>query len=270
MWRATHPSPTNLSLRGKIAVVVGGGRGIGRATALTLASAGATAYVVARTAADLQATVAGIQASGGQAAARPLDITRSDQVQALADELRAAHGRVDILVNSAGTSFIGSLAETTEAEWDRVLDTNLKGPFLCIRAMLDLLRASGSAWVINISSKVGLTGHAQVSAYAAAKSGLVAFGRSLAQELGAQGVRVLTLCPGPVDTPMRWAATPDLDPDLTIPPDTIAQTILFLVSLNGHTTLGSEIVLEALGYRESAVPLARQKPEAPVAPATGA
>jgi len=257
-----HPDSTSGGLRGKIAVVVGAGRGIGQATAMALSSAGAQTHVVARTARDLQATVSAIKARAGQATAHVADITDSAQVRALADELRAAHGRVDILVNSAGSSFIGSLDETTEETWDLLINTNLKGPYLCIRAMLDLLRASGSAWVVNLSSKVGLTGHAWVSAYTAAKSGLVGFGRALAQELGTQGVRVLTLCPGPVDTPMRWSATPDLDPALTIPPEAIAQTILFLVSLEDHVSVGSEFVLEALGYRESAVPIAPVGPPA--------
>jgi NAD(P)-dependent dehydrogenase (short-subunit alcohol dehydrogenase family) len=162
---------------------------------------------------------------------------------------------VDILVSSAGASFIGSLADTSEADWDRILDTNLKGPYLCIRSMLGLLRRSDHPWVINIASKVGLTGHAQVSAYTAAKSGLVGFGRALAQELAAENIRVLTLCPGPVDTPMRWAATPDLDPNLTIPAETVAQTIRFLVTLDGRVTVWSELVMEALGYQESAVRL---------------
>ncbi len=250
-----EPVPISTTLDGRIAVVIGGGRGIGRATALTLASAGAQVIVAARTATELNSVAAEIESNGGQAAARPLDITQSRQVQAFADELRATNGRVDILVNSAGASFIGSLDDSSEAEWDRMIDTNLKGPYLCIRAMLDLLRASESPWVINLASKVGLTGFAQVSAYTAAKSGLVGFGRALAQELGAENIRVITLCPGPVDTPMRWAATPDLDPNLTIPAETVAETILFLVSLDSRVTVRSELVMEALGYHESAVHL---------------
>jgi len=245
------------TLDGRIAVVVGGGRGIGRATALALASAGAQVVVVARTASELNSVAAEIHSSGGRAVARPLDITQSRQVQAFADELRAEHGRVDILINSAGASFIGSLNDTTEAEWDRMIDANLKGPYLCIRAMLALLRASERAWVINLASKVGLTGFPRVSAYTAAKSGLIGFGRALAQELSAEKIRVLTLCPGPVDTPMRWSATPNLDPNLTIPAESVAQTILFLVSLDSRITVRSELVMEALGYQESAVPLGR-------------
>jgi NAD(P)-dependent dehydrogenase (short-subunit alcohol dehydrogenase family) len=262
MQRPAEPDEARGSLDGRIAIVIGGGRGIGRATAVALASAGAITYVVARGRTELEATLAEIEEHGGRGIARSLDITDSTQVQALADELRAAHGRVDILVNSAGSSFIGSLEETTEQVWDQVIDTNLKGPYLCIRAMLNLLRASGEGWVVNLSSKVGLTGHAWVSAYTAAKSGLVGFGRALAQELSPQGVRVLTLCPGPVDTPMRWTATPGLDPALTLSPHTIAQTILFLVSLKDHVAPGSEFVLEALGYRESAVPITPPAPPA--------
>lgn len=244
-------------LADKVAVVLGAGRGIGRATAMSLASAGARVIVVSRTPSELDEVVAEIGAGGGRSSSKVADITRLEDVQSLADFVRTAYGRVDVLINSAGASLIATLDDTTPTEWDRIMDTNLKGPYLCIRAMLDLLRASGSGQVINIASKVGLTGHRLVSAYTAAKAGLIGFSRALAQELSAENIRVLTLCPGPVDTPMRWSATPDLDPNLTIPAETVAQTILFLVSLDGRITVGCELVIEALGYQESAVPLSR-------------
>lgn len=241
-------------LAGKIAVVIGAGRGIGRATALTLASSGARVIVVARTASQLESVVAEIEGRDGQAKAYPLDVTQGADVEAFASELRESLGRVDILVNSAGTAFIAPLETTTEADWDRVIDTNLKGTYLCIHAMLDLLRASEGALVINIASKVGLTGHGMVTAYTAAKAGVIGFSRALAQELSAENIQVVAICPGPVDTPMRWEATPKMDPKLVISAETVAETILFLVTLNGRTVTG-EIVLEAIAYDESLVQL---------------
>lgn len=242
-------------LAGRIAVVVGGGRGIGRAVAHKFASEGATVIVAARTASELETVVAEIEAKGGQAVARVVDVLRPADIEALAGELRQVHGRVDVLVNSMGVSLIAPLDGTSEEDWDLVIDTNLKGPYLCTHAMLDLLRASGGGQVINIASKVGLTGHAQVTAYTAAKAGLIGFGRALAQELSTENIRVLTVCPGPVDTPMRWAATPKMDPGLAISAETVAETILFLVTLDSHVAVNGEIVIEAMAYDESAVPL---------------
>ena len=243
-------------LAGKIAVVIGAGRGIGRATALTLASSGARVIVAARKASQLESVVAEIEGRDGQAKAYPLDVTQGADVEAFASELRESLGRVDILVNSAGTAFIAPLETTTEADWDRVIDTNLKGTYLCIHAMLDLLRASEGALVINIASKVGLTGHGMVTAYTAAKAGVIRFSRALAQELSAENIRVVAICPGPVDTPMRWEATPKMDPKLVISAETVAETILFLVTLSGRAVTG-EIVLEAIAYDESLVQLDR-------------
>ncbi len=243
-------------LAGKIAVVIGAGRGIGRATALTLASSGARVIVAARTASQLESVVAEIEGRDGQAKAYPLDVTQGADVEVFASELRESLGRVDILVNSAGTAFIAPLETTTEVDWDRVIDTNLKGTYLCTHAMLDLLRASEGALVINIASKVGLTGHGMVTAYTAAKAGVIGFSRALAQELSAENIRVVAICPGPVDTPMRWEATPKMDPKQVISAETVAETILFLVTLSGRAVTG-EIVLEAIAYDESLVQLDR-------------
>jgi NAD(P)-dependent dehydrogenase (short-subunit alcohol dehydrogenase family) len=241
-------------LRDKVVVITGGGRGIGRATALKLASAGATIVVVARTKPELEAVVAEIEGQGGQAMALVVDVTLSTDVESLANELQEIFGQVDILVNCAGVALIASLSNTSEADWDRVIDTNLKGTYLCTQAMLNLLSRSDSALVVNIASKVGLTGHATVTAYTAAKAGVIGFSRALAQELSSENIRVVAICPGPVDTPMRWAATPDMDPRLALPANTVAETILFLAKLGGEATTG-EIVLETVNYNESLVPL---------------
>ncbi|MGB3715802.1 MAG: SDR family oxidoreductase [Candidatus Promineifilaceae bacterium] len=243
-------------LSGKIAVVTGGGQGIGKATALKLASAGATVVVVARSQSKLDDVVADVEARGGQAVALTADVTRSADITDLASELWATFGRIDVLINSAGTALIASLADTSEADWDLVVDTNLKGTYLCTRAMLDLLRRSEAGLVVNVASKVGLTGHALVSAYTAAKAGVIGFSRALAHELGPESIRVIAICPGPVDTPMRWEATPQMDPRFVISAETVAETILFLAKLDGHVTT-NEIVLETINYDESLVTLDR-------------
>ncbi len=241
-------------LTGKVAAITGGGRGIGRATALKLASAGATIVVVARNKPELDSVVAEIEAQGGQAMALVVDVTLSTDVESLAAELQEIFGQIDILVNCAGVALIAPLSTTSEADWDRVMDTNLKGTYLCTRAFLGLLGRSDSALVVNIASKVGLTGHATVTAYSAAKAGVIGFSRALAQELGPENIRVVAICPGPVDTPMRWEATPQMDPKLALSAETVADTILFLAKLDGDVTTG-EIVIETLNYDESLVSL---------------
>lgn len=241
-------------LSDRVAVVVGGGRGIGRATAQKLASAGASVVVAGRTDSELADVVAGIESMGGQSTSRVVDVTRMADVRALADFVEENYGRVDVLVNSAGASLIAALEDTAEPDWDRIMETNLKGPYLCTQAMLDLLRASEGGQVVNIASKVGLTGYRLVSAYTASKAGLIGFSRALAHELRDEGIRVHVICPGPVDTPMRWEATPDMDPKLAIAADTIADTILFLMTMDRQVAM-NEVVLEALTYDEQAVPI---------------
>lgn len=242
-------------LSSKIAVVTGGGQGIGRAAALKLASAGATVVVVARSRSKLRDVVAEVKDCGGQAIALTADVTQKADVDALNSELLNAFGRVDVLVNCAGVALVASLDDTSEADWDLVVDTNLKGTYLCTRAVLDLLRQSEAGLIVNIASKVGLTGHALVSAYTAAKAGVIGFSRALAQELSPENIRVVAVCPGPVDTPMRWNATPQIDPRFVISAGTVAETILFLAKLSDATT--GEIVLETPYYDESLVTLDR-------------
>ncbi len=123
--------------------------------------------------------------------------------------------------------------------------------------MLDLLRASESGQVISIASKVGLTGHKYVTAYTAAKAGLIGFSGALSHELSDEDIRVVVLCPGPVDAPMRWIATPNMDPSFAIPAKTIAETILHLATQDRHATTTSEIVVEAIGYDAGSVSLER-------------
>jgi NAD(P)-dependent dehydrogenase (short-subunit alcohol dehydrogenase family) len=243
-----------MMLSDKVALVTGGGRGIGRATALKLAAAGADVVVVARSEAQLEGVAEEIRANDGHATALPADVTSKQEMDRLATWLNQEYGRLDILVNCAGVALIASLEETSEKDWDVVIDTNLKGTFLCTQSMLELLKAPGNALVVNVASKVGLSGHAMVSAYSAAKAGVIGLSRSLAQELNGVNIRVVTLCPGPVDTPMRWEATPQMDRRLVIAPETVAETILYLLKIDNRTTSG-EIVLEAVGYDESLIVL---------------
>lgn len=226
------------------AVITGAGQGIGRAIALRLAAGGVEIVLVGRTLEKLEQVKAEIAAAGGKASTEALDVTDSESVSALASRLGE---RIDILINSAGEALIKTLDETSADDWSRILSVNLTAPFLTSKALLPLLRHSDNATIINIGSKTAHIGVSEVAAYTAAKTGLLGFTRSLAAELKPEGIRAVLLSPGPADTPMRWAATPDYDPALLIQPETVAETVWHLVNLpRGVTT--SEILLQSINF----------------------
>jgi NAD(P)-dependent dehydrogenase (short-subunit alcohol dehydrogenase family) len=231
-----------------IAIITGAGQGMGRAIALKLARGGYEVMLVGRTRAKLEQVQAEIDRLGCPSHVYPLDVTVGQQVEQMRQELERTAGQVDVLVNGAGQALIASLEDTGEADWDRIITVNLKGPFLMVRALLPLLRKSPNAMIINIASKVALSNyHEHVAAYTAAKTGLLGFTRALAAELHKEGIRVVGLCPGPVDTPMRWAATPDHDPRQVIDAETIADTVMHLVQLPKGVTMG-EILIQSINY----------------------
>jgi NAD(P)-dependent dehydrogenase (short-subunit alcohol dehydrogenase family) len=232
----------------QIAVVTGAGQGMGRAIAHKLAGGGYEVILVGRTRAKLEQVGAEIDRMGHRARVYPLDVTVGQQVEQLKQDLERDAGQIDVLVNGAGEALIASLEDTSEADWDRILAVNLKGPFLMVRTLLPLLRRSSNAMIVNLISKVALSNyHAEVAAYTAAKTGLLGFTHALAAELREDGIRVVGVCPGPVDTPMRWAATPDHDPDQVIDAETIADTVMHLVQLPKGVTMG-EILIQSINY----------------------
>ncbi|MBX3085703.1 MAG: SDR family oxidoreductase [Anaerolineae bacterium] len=227
----------------RVAIITGAGQGIGRAVAHNLAAQGVHPVLVGRTKAKLDQVAAELPMATVAAA----DVTDAAQVAACIKTVQDTFGCADILVNSAGEAFLADLEHTTDADWDRVLAINLKGAFLMARGLLPLLRKSENASIINIASKVALHGYGEVTAYSAAKAGLVGFTRSLAKELREEEIRVVALCPGPVDTPMRWAATPDFDRKVVISAETVAQYVSYVVNLPRGTTM-SELLVESMHY----------------------
>jgi NAD(P)-dependent dehydrogenase (short-subunit alcohol dehydrogenase family) len=194
------------NLAGRTALITGGGRGIGAATARRLAGAGATVLVASRTAAEVEAVAGAIRSAGGKAFAHACDVTDEASVLALAAAAGARLGAVDILVNNAGMAGSSPVHRTTLEEWDRLLAVNATGAFLCTRAFLGGMLEVGWGRVVNVASVAGLHGARYIAAYAASKHALVGLTRATAAEVAGRGVTVNAVCPGYVDTAMTDAS----------------------------------------------------------------
>ena len=195
-----------MSLQGKCAVVTGGGRGIGRAVCLELARQGASVLVNYSGSADAaEETAAECRALGVDAEAVKADVSDPEQAAALIDAAMKRFGRVDILVNNAGITRDGLLMRMSEADFDAVLNTNLKGAFHCMKAVCRPMMKQRSGRIINISSVVGVRGNAGQTNYAASKAGLIGMSKSAAKELASRGVTVNCIAPGFIETSMTQA-----------------------------------------------------------------
>ncbi|EWT07305.1 2-deoxy-D-gluconate 3-dehydrogenase [Intrasporangium chromatireducens Q5-1] len=194
---------TSASLTGKVAIVTGAGRGLGRSMADALIDAGAAVTVAARTGTELDRFVADAEQRGGRALAAPTDITDEDAVEAMVTATVKTFGRVDILVNNSGIVATRALIEQPADEWDRVIATNLRGTYLATRAVGRHLVAQGDGKVINIASNFALQGVANHAAYSASKAAVIGFTKSMAIEWARFGVQVNAIAPGYFATPLN-------------------------------------------------------------------
>ncbi len=242
-------------LEGRVAVVTGGGGGIGREMCLALAGAGA--HVVAgdldRAAGADAASAVG--AAGGSAEFHPLDVTSEESWTSLLGMVRERRGGLDILVNNAGIFLLRHIDETTVEEWDRVMAVNARGVFLGTKHAALLMRERGGGSIINISSASGITGSPFEGAYTASKGAVRLFTKSAALRFAPDGIRVNSVHPATVDTSMvdvLWESDPDLRENVmrAVPlgrlarPEEIARTVLFLASDDSSFMTGSEVVVD--------------------------
>lgn len=192
-----------MKLADKVAIVTGGGRGIGRAIALALAAEGAKVAVnYSRSADAANEVVAQIAANGGEAVAIQANVGDAANVETLVTQTKENFGRVDILVNNAGVTRDKLILRMTEDDWDSVLDTNLKGAFLCCKAVAPIFVKQRSGIIVNVGSVNGLVGAPGQSNYSASKAGLIGLTKSLAKELGGRNVRINAVAPGFIETEM--------------------------------------------------------------------
>jgi NAD(P)-dependent dehydrogenase (short-subunit alcohol dehydrogenase family) len=191
------PAAPAARLDGTVSVITGGGRGIGRALAQALSAAGAAVGLIARSRDELAETVRLVAAAGGTAAAARADITDQQAVMEAVDTLRRKLGPADLLVNNAGTSGpFGDAWEVDAGDWWRAVEVNLRGVFLCSRAVLPTMTAQGAGRIVNITSEAGVSRWPQVSAYSVSKAAVIKFTENLAAEAGRHGIRAFSVHPG--------------------------------------------------------------------------
>lgn len=228
-----------MHLTGKTAIVTGGSRGIGRAIAICLAEEGANVAVIyAGNTAAAEETQKAIAEKGGQAIAIQCDVANEDAVTAMMKQVKEQFGSIDILVNNAGITRDGLLMRMKTSDWQAVLDTNLTGTFFCTKAVTKIMMKQRSGAIVNLTSVVGLTGNAGQANYAAAKSGIIGFTKSVAKELASRGIRVNAVAPGCIDTDMTAVLSDAVKDEMlkTIPlgrvaqPEEVAKAVSFLVS----------------------------------------
>jgi len=249
--RVNEPGNETGRLKDKSALVTGASSGLGRATAISLARAGADVALVARSAEELESAKAEVAKTGCRALTLPTDLAREEETSATVERTVEEFGRIDVLVNAAGTDVPGTVEELAVEGWDHTLAVNLRAPFLLSKAAFPRMRKAGGGLIVNISSVAGKKGWANASAYCASKFGLTGFTQALADEGKAHRIRAIVLYPGAMAT--NWGAfTPEerqegesneASPTRVLPPERVAELIAWLAASPPEFVLTEGIVL---------------------------
>jgi 3-oxoacyl-[acyl-carrier protein] reductase len=238
-------------LEGRAALVTGASSGLGRAVAVALAEAGANVALVARSEKDLRETEDRVARAGGRALALPTDLASATETQEAVERTVEAFGRLNVMVNAAGTDAPGSVEELDVEGWDRTLSVNLRAPFLLSKAAFGRMREAGGGTIVNVSSVAGKKGWANASAYCASKFGLTGLTQALAEEGRPHGIRAIVIYPGAMAT--NWGAfSPeeraegegdDNSPATALPPSSVADFIAWFASSPREFVLAEGIIV---------------------------
>ncbi|MDZ7374554.1 MAG: 3-oxoacyl-[acyl-carrier-protein] reductase [candidate division KSB1 bacterium] len=240
------------SLEGKVAVVTGAARGIGKAIALRLAELGCRVVVSDIRLEEAEQTAAEIRSRGQQAVALIADVSKSEEAERLVEQTLAQFGRIDILVNNAGITRDGLLVRMRDEDWEKVIEVNLRGTFNCLRAAARPMMRQRSGRIVNISSVVGLMGNAGQANYAASKAGVIGLTKSAAKELASRGITVNAVAPGYIETEMTRSLPEEVKKAYLerIPlgragaPEDVARVVAFLVSEDAAYITGQVIQVD--------------------------
>jgi len=224
-------------LAGRVAIVTGASRGIGRAISVALAREAATVVLAARSIQKLQETADQVAEAGGKADIVVTELTEEESIKNLVKTTSKKFSRLDILVNNAGVTHSAKLEQTTTEDWERCMWINARAPFILCREALPLLGKADAGYIINIASVVGVKGYPLQSAYTSSKHALRGMTISLAEELRGSNIRVHLLCPGGVDTDLVQKVRPDIKKDELMHPEEIAELVVYLVTHKGNAVI---------------------------------
>jgi len=232
----------NQNLKGKIALVTGASRGIGKAISIALAGAGATVILSARTVEKLKEVKTDIEKDGGKAEVLPVDLSKTLDIISLFKDIKDKFERLDILINNAAIGIFGDMVDLTTEDLDKTFEVNVKSIFTTSKQALKLMIPKKSGYIINISSVQGVKAYKQQSIYAASKHAVMGMSKALAAEVQEHNIRISAILPGGVDTDLISDARPDLDRSILIKPEDIASTVLYLLSLSDRAMVDQVVV----------------------------
>lgn len=232
-----------VSMKDRVVLVTGAGQGLGSAICKTLGQDGAKVVLADIKAEGLQKTAGEMKSSGCNATSKVMDVRDRDAVEKTLAEIADEHGQIDIIINNAGVDYTKPIEEMEYDEWDRVIDVNLRGPFIVSKAALPYLKKSTNGHIVNIASTACKRTWANASAYHASKWGLLGFSHALHVEAREQNIKVTAVVAGGMRTPFIMERFPDTDPNVLQPPENVADTVKYVLSLPKETVIPEVMVI---------------------------